>query len=666
MASTTKRLIFSATPHSDESLLGYLIRLTELNSYDTPSWILQLAGMGSYVRKGSIAFDACLDLAALARLTGVTEKRLGALMHRCTTSRKNVFGDCYVFGTAVPRIAIRVHRPKVCPACLREYGYLRQLWDLTIVTTCPLHKCLLQDECPNCRRALSRTRSNLSVCKCEYDWRQISLSPVEEAELEVTKRVHSLCNLPGGLECFSESIEFNPLSDLKLSELLSAVFFVASQYCSASSFHRKKKMIAKFGGSMKNGDIHSFLSKAVTVFRDWPSNYFSFLEWRNTHMRSPKESRGVNRDFGEFKYALYSHLASGAFDFMREGFEEYLATRWDGGYPSHLGRLRKNPHRVKRFASLREAKEMLSVSSEKIDQLLKMGKLKATIRTGGRARTLLIEVTTIEDLKIERSGLLDKKQASKRLGLSLKQIEALARCNVLTTRSPHDFRSSSVYSIKEVDALLGKLKSFVSRRRYKTVSFAHAAKSLASRGVDVMKFIKSILDGEIQPRGVSKDQGFKGLMFSHGEINRYEKCVNQERLIGTLTVREAAEVLKARISTVQFLIKHKILRAQRLRCYVRIARETISDFSSKYVLATALAGELGSSAPYLVNLLKTENINPIPRTDIDGRPSCAVFSKHKIDKEYQRGLVIPRRLVVRSPRPCQGLDSSRSPSEENL
>lgn len=650
MASTTKRLIFSANPHSDESLLGYLIRLTELNSYDTPSWVLQLAGMGSYVSTGSIAFDARLDLAALARLTGVTEKRLGSLMHRCTTSRKNVFGDCFVFGTPVPRIAIRVHRPKVCPACLREYGYLRQVWDLTIVTTCPLHKCLLQDECPNCRTALSRTRSNLSVCKCEYDWRQISLSPVEEAELEVTKRVHSLCNLPGGFECSSESIAFNPLSDLKLRELLSAVFFVASQYCSASSFRRKKKMIAKFGGSMRNGDIHSFLYKAATVFRDWPSNYFSFLEWRNTHMRSPKESRGVNRDFGEFKYALYSHLASRAFDFMREGFEEYLATRWDGGYPSHLGRLKKNPHQVKRFASMREAKEMLGVCSEKIDQLLKMGKLKATIRTGGRARTLLIEVSTIEDLKIERRDLLDKKQASKRLGLSLKQIEALARCNVLTARNPHDFRSSSVYSIKEVDALLVKVKSFVSRRRRalsdKTVSFTHATKSLASRGVDVMKLIKSILDGEIRPRGVSTDEhGFKGLMFSHSDINRYEKCVNQERFTGTLTVREAAKVLEARISTVQFLIKHKILRAQPFRCYVRISQETISNFSSKYVLATALAAELGSSAPYLVNLLKTENINPIPRTDVDGRPSCAVFSKNKIDKEYQRGLVIPRRWL---------------------
>lgn len=161
-----------------------------------------------------------------------------------------------------------------------------------------------------------------------------------------------------------------------------------------------------------------------------------------------------------------------------------------------------------------------------------------------------------------------------------------------------------------------------------------------------MKLIKSILDGEIRPRGVSTDEhGFKGLMFSHSDINRYEKCVNQERFTGTLTVREAAKVLEARISTVQFLIKHKILRAQPFRCYVRISQETISNFSSKYVLATALAAELGSSAPYLVNLLKTENINPIPRTDVDGRPSCAVFSKNKIDKEYQRGLVIPRRWL---------------------
>ena|ERR1700686_5819955 len=125
-----------------------------------------------------------------------------------------------------------------------------------------------------------------------------------------------------------------------------------------------------------------------------------------------------------------------------------------------------------------------------------------------------------------------------------------------------------------------------------------------------------------------------------------------------LTVSEAAKILRGSIQTVQFLIKQKILPAQRLRCYVRVPRETISAFSSKYLLSAAIATDLGSSAPYLVKLLKTESINPMPGTDVDGRPSCAVFNKNEIDKEYLLRLLVANRQVLRYGRALKTLQST--------
>ncbi len=38
-------LLRTPPPYEDESLAGYIIRLNESNYYDSPNWILQLAGL---------------------------------------------------------------------------------------------------------------------------------------------------------------------------------------------------------------------------------------------------------------------------------------------------------------------------------------------------------------------------------------------------------------------------------------------------------------------------------------------------------------------------------------------------------------------------------------------------------------------------------------------
>src|SRR5437879_3347465 len=138
MLPRSRSLVFSAIPHADESFIGYLIRLTEVNHYETPSWILQLAGLGSYLRKVSFAFGKSLSLTPLSQLTGVSEDELSGLSYQRSAGKRTKFSDCLVFGSPAPRIGIRAHRPKVCPACLVEFGYVRKLWDLTPVTICTL------------------------------------------------------------------------------------------------------------------------------------------------------------------------------------------------------------------------------------------------------------------------------------------------------------------------------------------------------------------------------------------------------------------------------------------------------------------------------------------------------------------------------------------------
>ncbi len=72
MNNYPRRLLITAKPQPEESFTGYVLRLTELNLYEHPTWILELAGAQGiwggekvfvYLREGS-------DWARLSEVTG--------------------------------------------------------------------------------------------------------------------------------------------------------------------------------------------------------------------------------------------------------------------------------------------------------------------------------------------------------------------------------------------------------------------------------------------------------------------------------------------------------------------------------------------------------------------------------------------------------------------
>ncbi len=140
-----RSLINSADPFCDESFLGYLLRLTELNHYDSLTWILRLAiiQVNPLGKLALISTGSPSDLKSLEQLTGIDQARLATLSYIPVANGGKV-NDYRIFGNLVPRYTIRLRRPKICPRCLAETPYARKIWELAAVTACPIHKTLLE------------------------------------------------------------------------------------------------------------------------------------------------------------------------------------------------------------------------------------------------------------------------------------------------------------------------------------------------------------------------------------------------------------------------------------------------------------------------------------------------------------------------------------------
>jgi hypothetical protein len=76
MTVKKRKLLFSGEPLSDESFVGYLLRLAQLNDFDSLSWALQMAEILDHAHHYGFVFHSSLNLAPLTSLTGVEEVKL--------------------------------------------------------------------------------------------------------------------------------------------------------------------------------------------------------------------------------------------------------------------------------------------------------------------------------------------------------------------------------------------------------------------------------------------------------------------------------------------------------------------------------------------------------------------------------------------------------------
>jgi hypothetical protein len=394
------RLLRTGSPKADESLMGYVVRLTEQNGYETPLWILKMAGLVSNKALGcSFIFKSSECLYRLTQITGASMTKLESLIYPPAETTPDT--HCLFFRLPIPRYLVRPARPKVCPICLSESNYCRRVWELSIVTVCLKHKCLLIDECPSCKRNIRWIRNRISVYSCEFDWREATVIPVEESEVTLTRHVHCLCGLSLNQIHEQDSTNPNPLLDLELQDLLSVLFFIAGHHQGLSVTTSKHLLSLK-----RNEDFHAVFTKAFSVFENWPNAYYQLLDWvRKREKGYPpirqRQKSVLYRAFGKFYASLFKILSGSQFEFIKKAFIEYLIRRWDGGHALSSNLLQSaTPCHNSKYISKSDVVRLIDISNRKVDQLIEIGNLKAIVLSKGKKRLFFIDLMEITKLRV--------------------------------------------------------------------------------------------------------------------------------------------------------------------------------------------------------------------------------------------------------------------------
>lgn len=430
------KLLVRPKPEEGESFIGHIVRLTELNGYDTPSWILSLSDI-DYMElqwNFTFVFSHPDKLKKFASITDNQLSDLASLLYLPADSRERLGfeGEYSFYGAFLNRSIIRPHCPKVCPKCLKESGYARRVWDCSLVTACPIHACLLIDTCPKCRRRLKCVRKRLSVCSCECDWRDIDPELLSADELAVSRRVYQLCGL---LSKTPKDEDENPLHNLGLGDFVVVLTFIAGTFRNmAWATGRPSKSI-----KLPNKSLHELYGQAYSVFENWPHNFHQFLtqQSKGRVRLNPDDGKlgtALKREFGSLYEHLFQDMDEAQFDFLREAFAEFLTARLKSQAEDQFVHPLVPNSATDKLISVAKARRLLRITHRAMSDLIASGEVGFVIRNRGTTLECVLRLSDVENLKCKFEQSLSTRDLARELGVDCEVVRELARTGQLKTR----------------------------------------------------------------------------------------------------------------------------------------------------------------------------------------------------------------------------------------
>ncbi len=322
-----RKLLRRPRPYADETLAGYIIRLTEANYYSSPHWILQMSGLRSRGIYANVFNKDKDDLSGLSHICEVEESRLWSMAFPVINlSKIRSLNTVEGFEQVISTIALTNNQAKVCPICLKESPYSRQIWDLSVVTACPFHDCLLIHRCPECQLQIKGSRPSVAKCQCQFDWRKFQPRIFKSERIDLSRHIYKLCQIIGLPEGNSFNISSaNPVSQLSLNSLVNLLNALL-RLCHLLAI--KEQVFPVRGYCDAWSDSLGYFDQVFALFTNWPDEFSQLVERYEVYLGYGNSNwyitNGFYRGMVEFFQFVFLLFDQDSWGFMRELFEDYF------------------------------------------------------------------------------------------------------------------------------------------------------------------------------------------------------------------------------------------------------------------------------------------------------------------------------------------------------
>lgn len=584
--------------HSNESLWGYILRVSAANGFRSPWSVFNRAGMEQYeTRSRSLKIE---------KLASVTCQKITDL-NKIVYYNPNSPQEYILLGHDVPPGELELELPRVCIQCVQKLGYVEAHWDLGKMNGCPIHMRQAVSFCPACRVPLRWYRQGLLRCGCGSRLDSVDVKPIGKVEAELLQVVRAkvLRQLP--LTTGQLGLPITELYRLKLSTLLKVIRVIAR--CSELSGVQP----ARDGG-------HDSVCCAANVLSNWPHGFFTLLNSMRNGMATGTSD--IRKEYAPLYSALLKRNGAsdtGELNFMREAFLDFVSNQ-PGPRPTDDRLMRSFDFKIsRRFVARAELSRIANVNPRTIKNMLQRLPVMEEGNVNSSASRTVIDSHRLP-FTIRRPGvILNLRGAAAQLGMPAQTLRSL--------RASGHFEVVSLPNNK-----VGFHEDDVERFNSKIIALAQSSGSGGNRSIllrDAMtmkrssfetkaNLIRAIL-GKKVPLFV---RGEKGSRLPELENRDVMKFLNEERFghgAICLTGIEAAARLQCDFDVMVKLVAMGLLSGKKERSNWRILFESVERFVNEYWPISSLATDLKTSSRRIQDACSKSGIELLVVSPYSGR-----------------------------------------------
>lgn len=593
-------LVLTPRPYPGESLQGLILRTSEMNGYDSPTVMLSIAGMTNGEMRASYP-----PMDKLAPLYNRTPDAF-AVMGYTRPWKDRWVKQAPVHHHMLPTAYLRSKRPRICPECILEQGYIEAYWDLRYSIVCPRHARISIHTCPACNKALSWQRPGLLTCKCGEDLSGLRGPSVEhEPILGLLEIIRSkVMREPLQHAAIAARLGFpvDHLDQMSLDTLLGIIGHIEGRRPSANGHTgRNATGIA--------GDV--ILQRSADALQHWPNGLFKYLISLKPAEGS-KKGFGLRKQFESFFGAIFkAGYPAQEVAFIRDAFLQFGRDVWKQGFVSATLLGDASPESplvgVERYAAA------MGVMPATVRSLVKRGVIAGTpVTSRGRTRLLFDLRQPLPFLPAEGESLTLRKAAA-RLQLPTSVLQLLRAQGHFEIN--HLSKPAKAYHERDVDAFAAKLLRHCPARRVKpskgciTLSEAMATKT----GDPVIKasLVVAVLEGTLLPLGRHFEMDCMPV-FEREEVESFLE-IRQEQHFGTMTVVAAAKLLHCDPIVVKGMFERGVLEGERIPRGIFLDKTSVEAFADEYISCAAIASLVGMQSRAIVQQFSDTSISWHPR-----------------------------------------------------
>lgn len=583
-----KGLVIRASIAPEESLRGYILRLSEANGYASVRTLRRAAKLPP-----TFQTEPC-DLSILARITSCEEGDLKRGTY-WSMERRNVG-----FGSAIlQKSALNLSRPRVCPSCIRERGVLRRNWELKAYAACYEHGTNLIDECKRCGEPFTWERPAASRCVCGADLRVTVEAESTHDLLEAALIIERIAG--------EEKLDAPSALGANLDLYLRALWFFGTLEAHTEGWRNA------YISNPRLQSVRTIVTSGVGALRNWPFGLYDWLDKQCAMRRADNEVHLVS------SYSWLLGRARSVFD-DRSGNEVLEQLRVYFSARKALPGFKSTSfwHKPAMLPGALPGKVVarrLRVTNEAVKRLVQRKELQGYSVRSGRRTFTYVSADGLEKFNKECAQTLTTEELAARLGTSRHQCKEIVRAfNFYKHRQGG---RCTKYDQRDIQSLNEKLEACSSPISERTESLVSLVDIPMMHSVKTPHLIQKALNGEIDVyQRTPAKEGLLAKFFVVREVAQRWQSLKYE----TISHKSAATILGVAKRMIPVLLASGCLRSstaysKSANCKNRVTREAVAAFSVDYAWTREFAHGWSTSTREAIARLRGRGEVPIIEPD---------------------------------------------------